>query len=172
MGVEGITISPGYSYERAPQQDVFMSRELAKGLFRDIFRIGKTGNRKWAFNQSTLFLDFLAGNQSYQCTPWSNPTFNVFGWQRPCYLLVDEGYADSYAGLMATTDWDAYGTGVNEKCDNCMAHCGYEGTAVDDTFAHPLKALGVFLRGPKTDGPMASDVSNLGLGSRIPARQI
>lgn len=158
LGVEGITVSPGYSYERAPRQDVFISRKKSKQLFRDIFSMGKRRKRKWAFNQSSLFLDFLAGNQSYQCTPWSNPTYNIFGWQKPCYLLVDEGYAQSFEGLMEETDWDRYGTGRNPKCDNCMAHCGYEGTAVDDTLANPLKALRVFLFGPRLDGPMAPEL--------------
>ena len=157
LGIEGVTISPGYSYELAPQQDVFMGRQASKNLFRSIFRLGKERNAKWTFNQSSLFLDFLAGNQPYQCTPWSNPTYNIFGWQKPCYLLVNEGYAASFQELMETTDWNAYGTGKNPKCANCMAHCGYEGTAVEDTFAHPLKALGVMLRGPRTEGPMAAD---------------
>ncbi|HQU16722.1 MAG: hopanoid biosynthesis associated radical SAM protein HpnH [Chromatiales bacterium 21-64-14] len=158
LGVEGITISPGYSYEHAPRQDVFLKRTQSKELFRNIFRIGRQRQRKWQFNQSSLFLDFLAGNQTYQCTPWSNPTRNVFGWQKPCYLLVDEGYAPSFKALMEETDWDHFGTGRNPKCDNCMAHCGYEGTAVDDTVAHPLKALKVFLSGPRTDGPMAPEL--------------
>ena len=158
MGVEGVTVSPGYSYQHAPRQDVFLQRKQSKELFREIFRRGKEDGRQWRINQSSLFLDFLAGNQTYHCTPWSNPTYNVFGWQKPCYLLVDEGYVDSYAELMDSTDWDEYGTGNNPKCDNCMAHCGYEGTAVDDTFAHPLKALKVALRGPRTDGPMAPEV--------------
>ncbi|GBE10177.1 cyclic pyranopterin monophosphate synthase 1 [bacterium BMS3Bbin12] len=161
LGVEGITISPGYSYEQAPHKDVFLKRTQSKELFRDIFRIGRRRHRKWRFNQSSLFLDFLAGNQTYQCTPWSNPTRNVFGWQRPCYLLVDGGYAPSFRALMEETDWDRYGTGRNRKCDNCMAHCGYEGTAVDDTVAHPLKALKVFLRGPRTEGPMAPELPAL-----------
>ena len=161
LGVEGITMSPGYSYEHAPRQDMFLHRRQSKELFRNIFRIGKSRKTRWAFNQSSLFLDFLAGNQTYQCTPWSNPTRNVFGWQRPCYLLVDEGYAPSYRSLMAETDWDAYGTGRNPKCDNCMAHCGYEGTAVNDTLAHPLKAFKVFLRGPTTEGPMAPELPTL-----------
>ena len=100
MGVEGITISPGYSYSLAPQQDVFMGRRESKELFRDIFRRGRENGRRWRFNQSSLFLDFLAGNRDYRCTPWSNPTYNVFGWQRPCYLLVEEGYASSFAELM------------------------------------------------------------------------
>jgi hopanoid biosynthesis associated radical SAM protein HpnH len=89
--------------------------------------------RKWRLNHSSLFLDFLAGNQSYRCTPWGNPTRNVFGWQKPCYLLVDEGYAPTFKALLAETDWDRYGTGNNPKCANCMAHCGYEATAVADT---------------------------------------
>ena len=154
LGVEGVTLSPGYSYERAPRQDVFLQRRQSKQLFRDIFRMGK--GRGWSFNQSSLYLDFLAGNQRYQCTPWGNPTRNVFGWQRPCYLL-SEGYASSFAELMATTEWQHYGSGQNPKCANCMVHCGYEPTAVEDTFRHPLKALRVFLLGPRTSGPMAPE---------------
>ena len=157
MGVEGITISPGYSYSAAPRQDVFMSRRESKQLFREIFKRGEGRKTKWRFNQSSLFLDFLAGNQSYQCTPWSNPTYSIFGWQKPCYLLGDEGYAASYQELMDDTPWEKYGVGRNPKCDNCMAHCGYEGTAVADTVAHPLKALRVALRGPDTNKPMVPD---------------
>ena len=158
LGVEGVTVSPGYSYQHAPRQDVFMGRKQSKELFRNIFRIGRKRNSNWRFNQSSMFLDFLAGNQSYQCTPWSNPTYNIFGWQKPCYLLVDEGYAQSYKELMETTAWDRYGTGRNPKCDNCMAHCGYEGTAVEDTFARPLAALSVFLFGPRLSGPLAPEL--------------
>ncbi len=158
LGVEAITVSPGYSYERAPRQDVFLPRSRSKELFRNIFRLGRNRNSKWRFNQSSLFLDFLAGNQSYQCTPWSSVTYNVFGWQRPCYLLVDEGYAESFADLMENTDWDAYGVGRNPKCNNCMAHCGYEGTAVEDTFRKPLHAFKVMLRGPELEAPMAPEV--------------
>ena len=158
LGVEGITVSPGYSYERAPQQEVFMPRKQSKQLFRDVFQIAKTQGRKWTFNQSSLFLNFLAGNETYQCTPWSNPTYNVFGWQRPCYLLVGEGYASSFQSLLDDTEWENYGVGKNPKCDNCMAHCGFEGTAVNDTFRHPVKALTVFLQGPRTHGPMAPEV--------------
>ena len=105
-----------------------------------------------------MFMDFLAGNRSYQCTPWSNPTYNIFGWQKPCYLLVDEGYAKSFKDLMETTNWDNYGTGRNPKCDNCMVHCGYEGTAVDYTVTHPLEALSVFLFGLRLDGEMAPEL--------------
>ena len=158
LGIEGITVSPGYSYQHAPRQDVFLGRTESKQLFRDVFRIGKERKSKWVFNQSSMFLDFIAGNQSYQCTPWSNPTYNVFGWQKPCYLLVDEGYASSYKELMEDTDWEKYGVGINPKCDNCMAHCGFEGTAVDDTFAHPLKAARVATFGPRIDGAMAPDL--------------
>lgn len=158
LGVEGITVSPGYSYEMAPNQEVFIGRKQSKELFRGIFRHGKERKSKWKFNQSGLFLDFLAGNQSYQCTPWSNPTYNIFGWQKPCYLLVNEGYAKTYKELMEDTEWEKYGTGRNPKCDNCMAHCGYEGTAVEDTFRNPLKALKVGLRGPKTEGLMAPEL--------------
>jgi len=156
--VEGITVSPVYSYQHAPNQDVFLVRSESKQLFRDIFKIGKERKRKWAFNQSAMFMDFIAGNQAYQCTPWSNPTYNIFGWQKPCYLLVDEGYAKTYKELMEDTEWEKYGVGINPKCDNCMAHCGFEGTAVDDMFAHPLKALKVSMFGPRTDGPMAPDL--------------
>lgn len=156
LGVEGVTISPGYNYERAPRQDVFLKRNNSRQLFRDIFKRGK--GKKWRFNQSSLYLDFLAGNQTYHCTPWGNPTRNVFGWQKPCYLLVGEGYAASFKELIETTEWNKYGTGVNPKCADCMVHSGYEATAVNDTLKSPLKALKVFLNGPKTDGPMAPEV--------------
>ncbi len=158
LGIEGITVSPGYSYEHAPRQDVFLGRTESKNLFRKIFRQGKARRSPWVFNHSSMFLDFLAGNQAYQCTPWSNPTYSIFGWQKPCYLLPDEGYAPTYRALMDETPWDSYGVGINPKCANCMAHCGFEGSAVEDTVAHPLKALWVALRGPKTDGPMAPDL--------------
>ncbi|MCH7487362.1 MAG: adenosyl-hopene transferase HpnH [Proteobacteria bacterium] len=155
LDVEGITVSPGYSYERAPDQDHFLNRLKTKELFREIFRIG--GRGRWRFSQSSLFLDFLAGNQAYRCTPWGNPTRNVFGWQRPCYLL-NEGYAPTFKELMEGTEWDRYGTGNYEKCADCMVHCGYEATAVDDTFANPWKALKVAVLGPDTDGPMAPEI--------------
>ena len=155
LGVEGATISPGYAYERAPDQAHFLSRQQTKNLFRDVFRRGK--GRNWLFNQSTLFLDFLAGNQDYRCTPWGNPTRNIFGWQRPCYLL-NEGYASTFRELMETTDWPSYGTGNYEKCANCMVHCGYEATAVNDTVRHPIRALMVALKGVRTEGPMAPEI--------------
>jgi hopanoid biosynthesis associated radical SAM protein HpnH len=173
LGIEGITVSPGYSYHHAPRQDVFLGRHASKQLFREIFKRRnspssggsaggkpgrKPGRNRWSFNHSGLFLDFLAGNQSYQCTPWSNPTYNVFGWQRPCYLLTDEGYAPSYRSLIEDTEWSRYGVGRNPRCDNCMAHCGFEGTAVNDAFSHPLKALKASLRGPKLTGTMAPEL--------------
>ena len=154
MGVDGISVSPGYAYERAPDQQHFLNRRRTKELFRGIF--ARQGKRKWSFNQSSMFLDFLAGNQTFHCTPWGNPTRNYFGWQRPCYLL-GEGYAKSFKELMEETDWDRYGVGRNPRCDNCMAHCGFEGTAVNDALAHPLKALTASLRGPRLSGPMAPD---------------
>jgi hopanoid biosynthesis associated radical SAM protein HpnH len=155
LQLDNLTISPGYAYERAPDQQHFLNRQKTKTLFRDIFRRDK--KRQWRFSQSSLFLDFLAGNQTYQCTPWSNPTRNVFGWQKPCYLL-GEGFVRSFKELMETTAWDTYGTGRYEKCADCMVHCGYEGTAVDDTFARPWKALKVALFGVRTDGAMAPDI--------------
>ena len=160
QGIEGITVSPGYSYHHAPRQDVFLARTASKQLFREIFGRGRkrTPQQRWSFNHSALYLDFLAGNQAYQCTPWSNPTYNIFGWQRPCYLLADEGNAPSFRSLMEETEWQRYGVGRNPRCDNCMAHCGFEGTAVTDAVAHPLKALSATLRGPRLEGPMAPDL--------------
>ena len=155
MGIDGITVSPGYAYERAPDQEHFLNRHRTKQLFRDIFK--RDPHRRWSFNQSSLFLDFLAGNQSYHCTPWGNPTRNYFGWQRPCYLL-GEGYTKTFKELMEETDWDAYGTGNYEKCADCMVHSGYEATAVMDAVKNPLKAAAVAFRGIRTDGKMASEI--------------
>ena len=155
LGVEGTTIAPGFSYEHAPQQDIFIKMRDSKQLFRDVFKLGR--GRKWQLNHSSLYLDFLAGNQSYNCTPWGNPTRNVFGWQKPCYLLVDEGYAPSFSALMEETPWDKYGNSKNPKCANCMAHCGFEASAVEDAMKHPLKAAWVSLMGPRTSGPMADE---------------
>ena len=121
-----------------------------------MFRRGK-GGRKWALNQSGLFLDFLAGNQTYHCTPWGNPTRTVFGWQKPCYLL-GEGYVSTFKELMEGTDWDSYGTGNYAKCSDCMVHCGYEATAVADSVKKPWKALRVAMAGVKTDGAFAPDI--------------
>jgi hopanoid biosynthesis associated radical SAM protein HpnH len=154
LGV-GVSISPGYAYERAPDQEHFLNRKKTKELFRRIFALGK--GKRWNFVHSTLFLDFLAGNQTIRCTPWGMPTYNVFGWQKPCYLL-GEGFVGSYKELIETTDWDLYGTGRYEKCANCMAHCGYEPTAADVAVAHPLKGLMLALRGIRTSGPMAPEI--------------
>lgn len=143
LGVEGITVSPGYSYEKAPNQDKFLRREQTKQYFRDIFSHQK--DKKWKFNQSPLFLDFLVGKEDYDCTPWGNPTRNVFGWQKPCYLLVNEGYVQSFKELMEETQWDQYGHRVNVKCQDCMVHCGFEPTAVEDTLKSPFKMVRSFL---------------------------
>jgi hopanoid biosynthesis associated radical SAM protein HpnH len=154
LGV-GVSISPGYAYERAPDQEHFLNRRKTKELFRKVFALGR--GKRWQFIHSTLFLDFLAGNQTYHCTPWGMPTRNIFGWQKPCYLL-GEGYAKTFTELMETTDWDSYGTGAYEKCANCMAHCGYEATAAEAMLSSPLTALKVALRGPRTEGEMAPEI--------------
>ena len=157
LGIEGVTVAPGFSYERASQQEVFLQRTASKQLFRDIFKRAK--GRKWKFNHTNLYLNFLAGNQDYQCTPWGNPTRNIFGWQRPCYLLEEESHASSFRELIEETDWDRYGTGRYPKCAQCMLHSGFEPSAVNDMLSHPFKALWVSLRGPRTSGPMAPDFS-------------
>ncbi len=158
LGVN-ISISPGYAYERAEDQQHFLSRQKTKQLFRDVFKLGTERGRTWNLSHSTLFLDFLAGNQEYTCTPWGSPTRNVFGWQKPCYLL-GEGYVDSFKELMETTDWDKYGTGKYEKCSNCMAHCGYEPTAAMDAVKNPFKLFKLSNQHKiKTDGPMAPEIS-------------
>jgi hopanoid biosynthesis associated radical SAM protein HpnH len=151
-----ITISPGYSYERAADQEHFLTRERTKNFFRDVFSRGN-GGKAWTFTNSPLFLDFLAGNQTYECTPWSMPLRTVFGWQKPCYL-VGEGYVDTFAELMEGTDWDDYGVGKYEKCSNCMVHCGFEGTAATDSIRNPLKMFTIGRMGIRTEGPMAPDI--------------
>ena len=131
LGVEGMMLSPGYSYEKAPDQQHFLGRDRTRRLFRAML-----ANRKknWVFNQSPLFLEFLMGKRDYPCTPWGMPTFNLFGWQKPCYLLQD-GYADTFKELMQATEWEKYGyESGNPKCANCMVHSGYEASAVNDTF--------------------------------------
>jgi hopanoid biosynthesis associated radical SAM protein HpnH len=157
LGVDNIMVSPGYAYERAPDQKHFLNRRATKELFRGVFRrnTGK-GKPKWRMGNSPLFLDFLAGNQKYSCTPWGNPTRNVFGWQRPCYLL-GEGHAKTFKELMETTDWDKYGVGNYEKCADCMVHSGFEATAAIDAIRKPWKALAAQLRGPRTEGEMAPE---------------
>jgi hopanoid biosynthesis associated radical SAM protein HpnH len=155
LGV-GVSISPGYAYERAPDQQHFLNRKKTKELFRKVFELGK--GKGWKFMHSSSFLDFLAGNQEYECTPWGMPARNIFGWQKPCYLL-GEGYTRTFKELMETTDWDSYGTGKYEKCGDCMAHCGYEPTAANAAISNPLKALWVSLRGIRTSGPMAPEIA-------------
>ncbi|MDB5737082.1 MAG: radical protein [Sphingomonas bacterium] len=155
LGVE-ITLSPGYAYERASDKEHFLSREKTKNFFRDVFSRGDDG-KAWTFTNSPLFLDFLAGNQAYECTPWSMPLRTVFGWQKPCYL-VGEGYVKTFAELMEGTEWDQYGVGKYEKCSDCMVHCGFEGTAATDAIRHPLKMMSVGRKGIRTSGPMAQDI--------------
>jgi hopanoid biosynthesis associated radical SAM protein HpnH len=131
LGVEGMMISPGYSYSKAPDQEHFLRRQRANELFRRMLGGAK---RRWKFNQSPLFLQFLMGRRDFECTPWGNPTYNMFGWQRPCYLL-QEGYAGSFKELLETTHWEQYGRrSGNDKCRDCMVHCGHEPSAVNATF--------------------------------------
>lgn len=131
LGVEGMMVSPGYSYQKAPDQEHFLKRQKSNEMFRGMFENRKKG---WQFNQSPLFLDFLMGYIDFECTPWGNPTYNLFGWQRPCYLL-QEGYVKTFKELMEETDWDRYGRrSGNDKCKDCMVHCGFEASSVDYTF--------------------------------------
>ncbi len=131
-GVEGLMVSPGYAYSKAPDQDHFLDREATRGLFRAVLAHRKP---QWRFNLSPLFLEFLMGEREFACTPWGMPTYNVFGWQKPCYLL-QEGYAETFEQLLAETDWGHYGTGSgNPRCAQCMVHSGYEASAVDFTFS-------------------------------------
>ncbi|WP_019833943.1 adenosyl-hopene transferase HpnH [Sphingomonas sp. PR090111-T3T-6A] len=162
-----ITLSPGYAYERASDQEHFLTRERTKKFFRDVFSRGN-GAKNWAFTNSPLFLDFLAGNQSYQCTPWSMPLRTVFGWQKPCYL-VGEGYVKTFSELMEGTEWEKFGVGKYEKCSNCMVHCGFEGTAATDAIRHPLKMFNAGRKGIRTTGPMAQDID---LSTARPAEDV
>jgi hopanoid biosynthesis associated radical SAM protein HpnH len=132
LGVEGMMLSPGYQYDKAPDQQHFLGRARTRRLFRSIL-----SNRKasWVFNMSPLFLEYLMGKRNYVCTPWGMPTYNLFGWQKPCYVMQD-GYAETYKELLETTDWSQYGTeSGNPKCANCMLHSGYEASAVNHTFS-------------------------------------
>ncbi len=133
LGVDGMMISPGYSYEKAPDQEHFLQREQTRGLFREILAPYKAGKKKnWNFNHNPLFLDFLIGEKDYECTPWGSPSYSVFGWQKPCYLL-GEGYYATFKELLEKTDWSQYGRASgNPKCADCMVHCGYEPTAATD----------------------------------------
>jgi len=135
LGVEGMMLSPGYAYDKAPDQSGFLKRRETNQLFEMILSNRRDGKRRWVFNQSPLFLEFLMGKRDYECTPWGMPCYNIFGWQKPCYLL-QEGYADSFRELMDETVWENYGhASENPKCANCMVHSGYEASAVDHTFS-------------------------------------
>ena len=127
LKVDAMMISPAYAYEKAPDQEHFLGVRQTQELFAEAFSEGH--RKKWRLNHTPLFLDFLEGKEEYQCTPWGIPSYSIFGWQRPCYLMSD-GYASTYKELLETTDWSKYGRGNDERCDNCMAHCGYEPTAV------------------------------------------
>jgi hopanoid biosynthesis associated radical SAM protein HpnH len=145
LGVDGIMVSPGYSYAKAPDQDHFLKTAKTTRLFAEIFAIGKKRGRKWPMNHSPFFLDFLEGKQpDYDCTPWGNPNYSVLGWQKPCYLL-GEGYVKTFSELMSDTAWKNYGRkSKNPKCTDCMVHCGYEPTAVNDStknFANTWRSL-------------------------------
>ncbi|MEO0983714.1 MAG: adenosyl-hopene transferase HpnH [Pseudomonadota bacterium] len=166
LGVN-ISLSPGFAYERAPDQEHFFNRQRTKKFFRELFKIQKERGVKWNLSHTPLYLDFLAGNQEMQCTPWGMPTRNVFGWQKPCYLL-GEGYAETFQELMDETEWEKYGTGAYEKCADCMAHCGYEPTAADMAFGKPWKMAEVALRGLKTEGEMAREID---LSKQRPAEE-
>jgi hopanoid biosynthesis associated radical SAM protein HpnH len=144
LGVDGMMISPGYAYEWAPQQELFLQREKTKALFREIMAPHKAGQKKWNFNHNPLYIDFLVGEKDYECTPWGMPSYSVLGWQKPCYLLND-GHYQTYKELMEDTAWDNYGRASgNPACQNCMMHCGYEPTAAEDAFkpANMLRAAG------------------------------
>jgi hopanoid biosynthesis associated radical SAM protein HpnH len=131
LGVEAMMVSPGYSYTKAPDQGHFLGRAKTQKLFAEILQ---NPRRRWRFNQSPIFLRFLMGKHDFECTPWGMPTYNIFGWQRPCYLLQD-GYASSFKELMETTAWERYGRkSGNPRCQDCMVHCGFEATSVDHTF--------------------------------------
>jgi hopanoid biosynthesis associated radical SAM protein HpnH len=144
VGVDQMMISPAYAYEKAPDQEHFPGVEQTRRLFRAAFADGR--RRRWRLNHSPLFLDFLEGKVDFACTAWGIPSYSIFGWQRPCYLMGD-GYASSYRELLEQTDWSRYGRGRDPRCDNCMAHCGYEPTAVNETVRKPHKALLSLLRG-------------------------
>jgi len=136
--VDGLLISPAYAYEKAPDQEHFLGVDNTRAIFREAFADGR--RKKWRLNHSPLFLDFLEGKVDFQCTAWGIPSYSIFGWQRPCYLMAD-GYVSSYKELIETTDWDKYGRGRDPRCENCMAHCGYEPTAVTATVSSPRQSV-------------------------------
>ena len=132
LKVDGMMLSPAYAYEKAPDQDHFLGVEETRELFRKAFADGRRD--RWRLNHSPLFLDFLEGKVDFPCTAWGIPSYSLYGWQRPCYLLGD-GYAQTYQELLDTTEWDSYGRGRDPRCANCMAHCGYEPTAIAATLS-------------------------------------
>jgi hopanoid biosynthesis associated radical SAM protein HpnH len=136
--VDVMQISPGYAYEKAPDQEHFLGVERTRSIFREAFADGR--RKRWRLNHSPLFLDFLEGKVDFSCTAWGIPSYSVLGWQRPCYLMAD-GYARSYQELLTTTDWERYGRGRDPRCANCMAHCGYEPTAVVATMTSLRQSL-------------------------------
>ncbi|MDE3077306.1 MAG: adenosyl-hopene transferase HpnH, partial [Chloroflexota bacterium] len=143
LQVDVMQISPGYAYEKAPDQEHFLGVDRTRAIFRQAFADGRRD--KWRLNHSPVFLDFLEGKRDLECTPWGIPCYSVFGWQRPCYLMADGGYAPTYRELLEDTDWSRYGRGRNPKCANCMAHCGYEPTAVmvtAESLRESVRALG------------------------------
>ena len=163
LGVEGMMISPGYSYEKAPKQDIFLKREISHQVFRKLFY---PMERKWKFNQSPLFLEFLAGYRDFECSPWATPTYNIFGWQVPCYLIQD-GYVQTFEELMLDTPWHMYGhASKNPKCANCMIHSGHEPSAVNYTFSSlkgllaTIKALLIGPTIPPPDEIQFEDIDN------------
>ena len=138
LEVDDMMISPAYAYAKAPDQEHFLGVRQTRELFSKAFADGR--RKKWRLNHSPLFLDFLEGKVDYECTPWGIPSYSLFGWQRPCYLMGD-GYTKTYKELLETTDWDKYGRGKDPRCDNCMAHCGYEPTAVVATASSLKQSL-------------------------------
>jgi hopanoid biosynthesis associated radical SAM protein HpnH len=143
LGVDEMMISPAYAYEKAPDQEHFLGVKQTREIFREAFADGR--RKRWRLNHTPLFLDFLEGKVEYECTPWGIPSYSLFGWQRPCYLMSD-GYAETYKELLETTDWSKYGRGRDPRCENCMAHCGYEPTAVLDTMRSPRQYLRAITR--------------------------
>ena len=160
LGVEGMMVSPGYSYAAAPDQEHFLAKGRTREFFRRVF--ARPGTRRWRFNQSPLFLEFLTGARDYDCTPWGIPTYSIFGWQRPCYLL-QEGYAESFHELIESTRWEDYGPqSGNPKCRDCMVHSGFEASAVIDAFSSPrgmLAMVRALLFGPRAPRPSADTLA-------------
>ncbi len=165
LGVEGMMLSPGYSYETAPDQQHFIGKEKTRALFGLIL---SNRRKSWRFNQSPLFLEFLMGLRDYACTPWGMPTYNLFGWQKPCYLIQD-GYVDSFEELLAQTEWEKYGAeSGNPRCANCMMHSGYEASAVNETFGS-LRGFLTTVRASLFGGSYANQKALKALNESTPA---